>query len=131
MDRKTWSSLTTVLLILVVLIGYFNIPPAGPWIRSIFFNTRALLVNASRSPAQAPVGNPGTAAGCLANMRQIEAAKVKIRQERGAGAVTWDDINRAAGRPVGAIWRCPGGGIYILGTLEVTVRCSLGRDHRL
>jgi hypothetical protein len=29
------------------------------------------------------------------------------------------------------MWRCPGGGIYNLGTLEVTVRCSLSGDHRL
>ncbi len=100
-----------------------------------------LRVKASQASAELRSGvselgsTPGTSGSavaqareCRANLRRIESAKRAAADKRGVsvGSIGWDAVESELGgdRP-----ECPAGGRYTLGTLEVTVRCSVGSNR--
>jgi len=131
MDNKKFGGFTLFIMTLVILAGYFNIPPAGPIIRSLFSRARfqARQAASSTAPNTAVANNSPTAAGCIANMRAIEAAKVKVRSSKATqGMLSWQEVLPFLAGPAP---RCPGGGEYVLGNHQIKVRCSLTGSHVL
>lgn len=77
----------------------------------------------------APRGSTGNsrrdAEICRTNLQRIESAKRSAARARGneLGSVTWEEVLPYLGneRP-----RCPAGGTYTLGNLQMNARCSVG-----
>jgi len=66
-----------------------------------------------------------SAAGCINNLRQIDAAKFQWMYEKGKttnDVPTWDDIRPYMAHEV----HCPGGGIYKIGRVREPTICSVG-----
>ncbi len=79
-------------------------------------------------------GNRLSANACINNLRQLDGAKEQWALEHGkkpGAVVTWKDIAPYLGRRARAArpW-CPRGGVYRLGRLDETPKCSI-REHVL
>jgi len=78
----------------------------------------------------------GIRESCMNNLRQIDGAKHSwsLESRKATNDVThWEDIRPYLGRgTVGEILVCPNGGIYILGRVGESPRCSIGGlEHTL
>jgi hypothetical protein len=71
---------------------------------------------------------------CINNLRQIDGAKQTWAMEHKAApdaVPTWQDIQPYLGRwPQGEIPKCPKGGVYTVGSVQVAPTCSI-KGHRL
>jgi len=66
-----------------------------------------------------------SAAGCINNLRQIDAAKYEWMYEKNKttnDVPTWDDIRPYMAHEL----HCPAGGIYTIGRVGEPTKCSIG-----
>lgn len=125
MDKKTTSTIFMTVGLLLVLAGYFNIRPVGPYVRKLFFDAKYHATRVAAPPAPAQGGNASLAAACRNNLTRIESAKAKLRSTRAIGNMSWGEVYRELG--VNSL-ACPAGGEYILGSQQVSVRCSISNN---
>jgi hypothetical protein len=71
---------------------------------------------------------------CICNLKQIDGAKQTWAMEHKADSdavPTWQDIQPYLGKgPQGEIPKCPEGGVYTIGSVQVAPTCSI-KGHRL
>jgi hypothetical protein len=128
MKSKLASFASFAVAAAIVALGYFNVPPAGPWIRHYFYRAKA----AAQPPA---VGvnskDPAAAASCRANLEMVERAKAGIRQRgnaRATGTVSWKEVMAFHNLHQPQLL-CPAGGAYDLGTMSQAAKCSIGGNQ--
>jgi len=134
MKRRLPSLFLTGVVGGLLLIDLLTYRQSIAWARYFFFKGRASIGQAAREPRPVDIR---AAATCREQLRQIQAAKRKVAQQRGvaAGPISYDDLLRALARyPARRVAphtlhqyfpRCPAGGTYTIGNLEQAPRCSL------
>jgi hypothetical protein len=130
MNSKAGGWVSLIVILGVVALGYFNVPPAGPWIRHWFYR-----IKGAATPQAAPIGlnrkDPKAAAACRANLETIERAKAAIRGRgvaRATGDATWAEIMGAMNLHQRQLL-CPAGGTYDLGSMTQAAKCSIGGNQ--
>lgn len=76
------------------------------------------------------------AKACVANLKQIDAAKAQLQMSATPPANDEDSIKAKVGSYIkgvadGALPVCPSGGNYTVGNYETNPKCSKGGDHAL
>ncbi len=122
-----------------IFLGFVDLDKVNMGFRRVFFQARGEVMKVGVTPNQ--MGNVAQAQQCRAILQRLSAAKRQAAQNRGqaVGTVSWEEVMRAMyprenltpARMQQLMPRCPGGGTYTLGTLEVVPKCSIGGNSSL
>jgi hypothetical protein len=92
-----------------------------------------IIICAALIPAFVRARSTHAASACVNNLRQIDGAKNQWALEHhktSQDTPTWDDIRPYLHWPSNGIPTCPDRGVYTLGAVGESPRCSLGDQKR-
>lgn len=111
-------------LVFAAATGIIDVPWLTSYVRQTAFNAGITLPTFSTRSRIAP-GGPAQAAQCRENLTRIRNAKAAIQQRSGM-TLRHVDWNQVKAELRGAVPSCPGGGQYLLGSMQELPRCSVG-----
>lgn len=114
-------------VVVLFAVGIFNREKTTAWIRHFYYRGRSQVANAT--DVHQPVNSPEAAEQCRANLRRIENAKRKVAQDQGRTFGRLADKDILVEMPGRALPKCPAGGEYIIGDINMMPKCTIGSNN--